>query len=143
MKKVLIIAGLLLALNAFVTVYRTQWARDLLSYLDNAETITGEAVWEHGQRKPLSPEQVESVMNIIRQAKLTDNPEFAGTTPDFQVILTVDGEYVLIDSIEVQYHYNGEKRSVSMNPSQNGHGSLQELREEVFPHAVGTAEPAR
>lgn len=142
MKKVLIIAGLLLVLNAFVTVYRTQWARDLLSYLDNAETITGEAVWTHGQRKPLSPEQVESVMDIIRHAKLTDNPEFAGTTPDFQVILTVDGEYVFIDSIEVQYHYNGENRSVSMKLSQNGRDALQGLLEKTFPYAGNASELA-
>lgn len=135
-------AAVALAALALWTAHRTQWSRELLAYLDGAETVTGEALWQrpdHQESRTLSAGQADAVIDMIRHAKLTDNRGFAGTTPDFEVVLVVDGELVFVDPWEVQYKYQGENRSVSMRLSEEGKGALRELLKQSFPEA-GEAE---
>lgn len=130
-----VVAILLIVYAAIVRGYRTQWSRELLSTLDNAEAVTGEAVWLLHDERPLSPKQVESVLDMIRRAKLADNRGFAGTTPEFEIVLTVDGERAILNFIEIQYHSEGENRSVSMRLPQDDKEALRQLWEESFPEA--------
>lgn len=103
---------------------------------DSAETITGEAVWLSGGRnRTLSDGQVDAVIYMIRCAKLTDNRGFAGTMPDFDIHLVIDGERVWVDPWEVQYKYQDEERSASMRLSEEGKGVLRELLKSSFPEA--------
>jgi len=91
------------------------------------------------QRAELSAEQAERVAEVVRCAKLQDNPSFAGTTEDGSFELIVDGVRVSVGfsaDTELQYSWNGERRSV--RAVSDGYAqALREIAQEIFSEIPG------
>jgi len=114
------------------------WSRELVSLLDHAEHISGRVVWRV-QQAELSERQAERVAEVIRGAKLQDNPSFAGTTEEGSFELIVDGVRVSagfsVDT-ELQYSWNGERRSI--RAVSDGYAqALREIARETIPEIPG------
>ncbi len=147
-KRKALLPALLCLLLLFFAVYRlshpTGWSRDLLEYLSQGQTITGEGFWRDAsqltpqeQRAALSDAQVERVVSVIRSAKISDNRGFAGTTESGGFLLHVDGETVhvgCIEDTELQYPGEDGRRSVRME-REGCQAALLEILREALPDA--------